>query len=194
MNTRADIANETNRKLYQNHMASMAKLREARLRIEALETIRDHAYRERNHLAAFLSHLYPAGIEVFDNPELSQEWFGCVYVDLPTGQVSWHYNEHESHLFSHLKTYNKKWDGHSSDEKYDRLMRAAKMVEWEAQLYRKRIHQLADALRKIIAMTPDPEFGTPPIDSAIEVAREALGVNGDYASNVARNALEKKDG
>lgn len=37
MTTRADIANETNRKLYQNHMASMAKLREARLRIEQLE-------------------------------------------------------------------------------------------------------------------------------------------------------------
>lgn len=37
MTTRADIANETNRKLYQNHLASMAKLREARLRIEQLE-------------------------------------------------------------------------------------------------------------------------------------------------------------
>ena len=37
MNTRADIANESNRKLYQNHLASMAKLREARLRIEQLE-------------------------------------------------------------------------------------------------------------------------------------------------------------
>lgn len=38
MTTRGDIANETNRKLYQNHLASMAKLREARLRIEELET------------------------------------------------------------------------------------------------------------------------------------------------------------
>lgn len=37
MTTRADIANESNRKLYQNHLASMAKLREARLRIEQLE-------------------------------------------------------------------------------------------------------------------------------------------------------------
>lgn len=37
MNTRADIANESNRKLYQNHLASMAKLREARIRIELLE-------------------------------------------------------------------------------------------------------------------------------------------------------------
>lgn len=37
MTTRGDIANESNRKLYQNHLASMAKLREARLRIQDLE-------------------------------------------------------------------------------------------------------------------------------------------------------------
>jgi len=37
MTTRGDIANESNRKLYQNHLASMTKLREARLRIAALE-------------------------------------------------------------------------------------------------------------------------------------------------------------
>jgi hypothetical protein len=37
MDTRADIANESNRKLYQNHLSSLAKLREARLRIQDLE-------------------------------------------------------------------------------------------------------------------------------------------------------------
>jgi hypothetical protein len=38
-----------------------------------------------------------------------------------------------------------------------------------------RIEQLEKALREIIAMTPDPEFGTLPIESAIKVARAALG-------------------
>ena len=38
MTMRSDIANESNRKLYQNHLASMSKLRGARLRIEKLET------------------------------------------------------------------------------------------------------------------------------------------------------------
>ena len=38
MNTISDIANESNRKLYMNHLSSLAKLREARLRIEELET------------------------------------------------------------------------------------------------------------------------------------------------------------
>jgi hypothetical protein len=35
--------------------------------------------------------------------------------------------------------------------------------------------ELEAALREIVAMTPDPEFGTLPIGSAIKVARAALG-------------------
>ena len=39
MNTISDIANKSNRKLYMNHLSSLAKLREARLRIEELEAV-----------------------------------------------------------------------------------------------------------------------------------------------------------
>ena len=39
MNTISDIANKSNRKLYMNHLSSLAKLREARLRIEKLEAV-----------------------------------------------------------------------------------------------------------------------------------------------------------
>ena len=46
----------------------------------------------------------------------------------------------------------------------------------------KRNKELEEALREIVAMTPDPEFGTPPIESAIKVARAALGENKDDAS------------
>ena len=42
-----------------------------------------------------------------------------------------------------------------------------------------RIEQLEAALREIVAMTPDPEFGTLPIESAIKVARAALGEKKD---------------
>ena len=41
--------------------------------------------------------------------------------------------------------------------------------------FKARIEQLEAALQEIVAMTPDPEFGTPPIESAIKVARAALG-------------------
>lgn len=37
MTTISDIANKSNRKLYMNHLSSLAKLREARLRIQQLE-------------------------------------------------------------------------------------------------------------------------------------------------------------
>lgn len=36
------------------------------------------------------------------------------------------------------------------------------------------MEKMRQALQKIAAMKTDPEFGTPPIDSAIEVARAAL--------------------
>lgn len=39
MTTISDIANKSNRKLYMNHLSSLAKLREARLRIEELEAV-----------------------------------------------------------------------------------------------------------------------------------------------------------
>ena len=39
----------------------------------------------------------------------------------------------------------------------------------------KRNKELEEALREIVAMTPDPEFGTPPIGSAIKIAHAALG-------------------
>jgi len=44
-----------------------------------------------------------------------------------------------------------------------------------------RIEQLEAALRKIVAMTPDSEFGTLPIESAIKVARAALGEKKDVS-------------
>ena len=42
-----------------------------------------------------------------------------------------------------------------------------------------RIEELEAALLKITKMTPDPEFGTLPIEAAIKVARAALGEKKD---------------
>ena len=58
-------------------------------------------------------------------------------------------------------------------------MWAYKMAE---KKYKSRIEELEAALRKIVAMTPDPEFGTLPIESAIKVARAALGEEKDAAT------------
>ncbi|GAB6098219.1 hypothetical protein JCM16358_00980 [Halanaerocella petrolearia] len=51
---------------------------------------------------------YEAGIRMdYTKPE-----YPVVYIELPTGQVSWHMPEHT-----------KAWDGHSTQEKYKRIDR-----------------------------------------------------------------------
>ncbi|AGB41081.1 hypothetical protein Halha_1132 [Halobacteroides halobius DSM 5150] len=49
---------------------------------------------------------YEAGIRMdYTKPE-----YPVVYIELPTGQVSWHLPEHR-----------KEWDGHTTEEKYNRI-------------------------------------------------------------------------
>lgn len=89
--------------------------------IERLQADKDMAYRERNQVVAALASFFPAGIARTEIPGWDPEWHGCVYIDLPSGQVSWHYHDSEAHLFHHLPSYAGQWDGHSTNEKYDRL-------------------------------------------------------------------------
>jgi hypothetical protein len=134
--------------------------------IETLKQVRDHAYRERNTLVAFLSHIYPAGLKATAIAGWDEEWHGCVYIDLPTGQASWHYHNNEAHLFAHLPPYEKEWDGHSNEDKYERLTLAANHAKQTDELLadyikfadtltahtnnqNNRIKQLEAALRKI---------------------------------------------
>ncbi len=82
---------------------------------------KDAAYLERNQVVAALASLFPSGIARTDIPGWLPEWHGCVYIDLPTGQASWHYHDSHAHLFAHLPAYTKPWDGHTTDEKYKRV-------------------------------------------------------------------------
>ena len=88
----------------------------------------DAAYQERNRLVALLARLYPSGLKRTDIPGWDPEWHGCVYIDLPTGQASWHYHDRDAHLFDGLPPYQGEWDGHSTEEKYDRVSRAHNCV------------------------------------------------------------------
>lgn len=75
---------------------------------------------------------FPSGIARTAIEGWSEDWHGCVYIDLPTGQVSWHYHDSHAPLFADLPAYTKPWDGHDTDEKYRRL--AALDVAWLAAL------------------------------------------------------------
>ncbi len=92
---------------------------------------KDAAYLERNQVVALLARLFPSGIRKTAIEEWDEEWHGCVYIDLPTGQVSWHYHDSHAHLFADLPPYFEEYDGHTTEEKYKRVQAvdAADLVE-----------------------------------------------------------------
>ena len=94
---------------------------EARRGAEELGRRKDATYLERNQVVALLARLFPSGIRRTDIVEWDEEWHGCVYIGLPTGQVSWHYHDSHAYLFAHLPPYDGEYDGHTTEEKYERV-------------------------------------------------------------------------
>lgn len=81
----------------------------------------DAVYEERNKVVAALAKCFPSGTARTAIEGWDPEWHGCVYIDLPTGQVSWHFHESQAYLFDDLPPYTKPWDGHDTPEKYRRV-------------------------------------------------------------------------
>lgn len=78
----------------------------------------NNAYRERNQLVALLSTLFPSGKAKTAIEGWDEAWHGCVYIDFPWGQASWHYHTDDEWMFAHLPPYTKVWDGHTTEAKY----------------------------------------------------------------------------
>lgn len=76
------------------------------------------AYKERNQLVALLSTVFPSGKAKTAIEGWDEAWHGCVYIEFPWGQASWHYHDSDSWMFEHLLPYNKQWDGHTTEQKY----------------------------------------------------------------------------
>lgn len=106
-----------------------AELETARSEVSMYRTRKDQAFTERNSLVALLAYLtVAAGLnagkrqhEDVPGEEWDPEWRTLVAIDLPTGQVSWHFHDRDSHLVSDLPEYSGKWDGHDTEEKYRRV-------------------------------------------------------------------------
>lgn len=91
---------------------------------EALSA-KDSAYAERNKLVAAISRIWPASLERHPDSDEGWEddWRWIVFVDGPGGQMSWHIHDTELALFDHLpRLAGRAWDGHSTEEKYARLL------------------------------------------------------------------------
>ncbi len=111
--------------LYALHAWQAAKS-ESAAEIAALKAQKDGAYLERNRCVALIAQMaialgLKAGKARTAIEGWSDDWHGCIYIDLPAGQVSWHYHDSQAFLFDALPAYEGKWDGHDTEEKYRRV-------------------------------------------------------------------------
>lgn len=95
---------------------------------------KDQAYFERNNVVAALARLFPSGITKTNIPGWSEDWHGCVYIDLPTGQISYHFHDSQGYLFEDLGSYVGEWDGHDKDEVHRRLATLPRLEDIVRQL------------------------------------------------------------
>lgn len=94
--------------------------------LSAMRQRKDAAYAERSQCVALIARMalalgMPVAVMKTAIPGWSEDWHGCVYIGLPTGQVSWHFNDSHADLFDGLPTASCTWDGHDTSEKYRRV-------------------------------------------------------------------------
>jgi hypothetical protein len=89
---------------------------------------KDAAYAERNQAVALIARMaHHFGLKVgvaqhpYDDESWERDWRTIVFIDLPTGQVSWHFHDSEKRLLIGLPGYEKEWDGHDTGSKYARV-------------------------------------------------------------------------
>lgn len=76
-------------------------------------------YRERAHLVAFLTTLYPS-VGCYNSQDDRE--YCVVYVETPVGQMAWQIHPDDMDLFDGLSIVpNHNWDGHTTEEKYRKL-------------------------------------------------------------------------
>lgn len=103
--------------------------------VELLEQQKDSAYAERNNLVLLLAGIYDSWMEKHPESDESwdDDWRNIVFIQLPTGQASWHIHDSEYNRFKlvikKFKTGNS-WDGHTTEQKYERVEQAAKTA-WD---------------------------------------------------------------
>jgi hypothetical protein len=82
---------------------------------------RNAAYAERDRLVAALSKCFPSHLTRHEGDDWEDDWRNIVCIHLPAGQATWHIHDSELPWFTHLNLQAAHWDGHSTDEKYQRL-------------------------------------------------------------------------
>ncbi len=77
-------------------------------------------YAERNRIAQALGKMaMKLGYNVGIKDDKEDKDYVILYIDLPTGQVSWHIPKRE--LIGKFPEYNGNWDGHDTKSKIERV-------------------------------------------------------------------------
>lgn len=87
---------------------------------------KDNAYKERNLCVALIAAYaqwfeHTVGIKKHEGEDWEDGWRNVLFIDLPTGQVSWHLHDSEMPNFPGIGAYQGTYDGHSTEEKYERV-------------------------------------------------------------------------
>lgn len=128
-----------------------------------MEARKDAAYLERNQVVAALAKAFPSGVARTAIEGWSEDWHGCVYIDLPTGQASWHFHDSQAYLFDGLPPYTGAWDGHSTEEKYRRLAAlrpAARNAELSDEQMRRQVLALGNQIGLVDWWDDEEQFFT----------------------------------
>jgi|SRR5688572_13452150 len=95
--------------------------------VTTLEAQKNAAYTERDKCLVLIATMAQqlginVGIGQHSGADWDDDWRNILFIDLPSGQVSWHIHDSELPWFSFLPVYSALWDGHTTEEKYDRVL------------------------------------------------------------------------
>lgn len=107
---------------------AVTEQRDAALAREAgLRAAKDGAYRERNQCVIALARIaqrlgWRTGTMPHVGADWDDDWRTLLFIDLPSGQVTWHFHDSEKPLLAGMSHFpHETWDGHDTPEKYRRL-------------------------------------------------------------------------
>ncbi|MEV1079909.1 hypothetical protein AB0I98_16930 [Streptomyces sp. NPDC050211] len=101
--------------------------------MERAERDRDHAYRERAQLLAWLAALHPSTAVITASPDVDEDGWQLLYLVAGGWQMSWHIHPRDTELFKHLTVVDvtdprAQWDGHGSEQKYERMRNHVRLL------------------------------------------------------------------
>jgi len=99
----------------------------------SLREARTAALRERNMCVSLLARMaVTLGLETYLvlDPGEEEEWKHMVGIELPAGQVTFHVHQSELMLFGFLVIEEKRHDGHTTDEKWQRVLEPGELLTY----------------------------------------------------------------